>query len=114
MTFLLYPIRLKVYDRRIERTVIDILLRFFQLQPDGIITFVCDSLDGSEYLRMRLFNQWYFKYNFQSDFSKLDYRGQLDEVKIFTSLVLRKDHAFHQNVSETFYWMCTELYSSDQ
>ena len=46
-------------NARIRPTVEQILSRFFEQAPDGIIYFSCDSTDGRQRERQRIFNNWY-------------------------------------------------------
>lgn len=48
-------------DLRISKTVVEILKCFFQKKENAMI-MVCDSLDGKEEKRRKLFDHWFEKY----------------------------------------------------
>lgn len=58
-------------DPEIQLTILSILNHFFQ-DRNRILTFVYDSMDGKEVIRMRLFKIWESKYRFSSKIQKLD------------------------------------------
>ena len=60
-------------DRRIAITIAEILKRFFAVNTNAMI-MVCDSTDGKEFKRRKLFDRWFEHF---SDDSILKYDASL-------------------------------------
>jgi hypothetical protein len=61
---------IKGFDFRIKQTIFNILKLFIE-ETRSPITYLCDSLDGREFCRVRLFEKWFSEYNspdFQHDY----------------------------------------------
>ena len=65
--------RLHPMDRRIAITIAEILKRFFAVNTNAMI-MVCDSTDGKEFKRRKLFDRWFEHF---SDDSILKYDASL-------------------------------------
>lgn len=50
------------HDARVKPTLEKIVNRFFELAPDGILYFSCDSTDGRHRERLAIFNKWHAVY----------------------------------------------------
>jgi hypothetical protein len=57
-------------DIRVSITIIIILKKFFKRYPNHIITYVCDSSDGKELSRFKLFHKWYDENSSGTDYHK--------------------------------------------
>lgn len=51
----------RTIDLRVRETIVYIIDEFFKNNQNSII-YICDSLDGRELARKRLFDQWYITY----------------------------------------------------
>lgn len=49
-------------DLRVKDTIADIVNKFFE-NKRNMIVFVCDSTDGREHCRKRLFEKWFITFN---------------------------------------------------
>lgn len=47
------------YDQRIRLTLEKLMSRFFELQPYGIMSFVCEASDYKHRMRQRVFGDWH-------------------------------------------------------
>lgn len=47
------------YDKRIRLTLEKLMNRFFELQPYGVMSFVCESSDYKHKMRQRVFGDWH-------------------------------------------------------
>ncbi len=65
--------RSHIMDRRIAITIAEILKRFFAVNTNAMI-MVCDSTDGKEFKRRKLFDRWFEHF---SDDSILKYDASL-------------------------------------
>ena len=51
------------YDEKVSITIAHIFKRFFKKNPQGILTYVCDSSDSKALYRYKLFERWFNQYN---------------------------------------------------
>lgn len=70
-----------IKDDSIEVTIIEIIFAFFELQPNVLLHYVCDSMDSKQGFRSKLFDNWYNK-SINEDFSKLDINYKIPNEKI--------------------------------
>lgn len=77
-------------DRRIAITIADILRRFFAVNTNAMI-MVCDSTDGKEVKRRKLFDRW-FEHFSDDSILKYDASAPLAEYQLFISLYINKDN----------------------
>lgn len=60
-----------IKDNSIQETIIDIIFKFFEIHPNVLLHYVCDSMDNKQGFRSILFDNWYNK-SINEGFSKLD------------------------------------------
>lgn len=77
-------------DRRISVTIAEILRRFFVVNTNAMI-MVCDSADGKELKRRKLFDRW-FEYFSDGSILKYDASAPLDDYQLFVSLYINKSN----------------------
>ncbi len=49
------------YDKHIKPTILKIIENFLTKEPNALLHYVCDSLDGRQSCRKRLFKRWYLE-----------------------------------------------------
>lgn len=76
-------------DPRVASTVIHLLLLFFEKNPNGIVYFVCDSVDKKHSARHILFDKWYSLLN-DDTFEKLDFICDLEGKEFYFSLIQKE------------------------
>ena len=79
-----------VVDNRVFDTVCTILEKFFQEHRNSML-IVCDTADGREGARMRLFNSWYERIA-PEGLLKVDRAGRADIYSLFVSLLVWNDN----------------------
>lgn len=77
-------------DSRIAATVIYILTQFFASHKNAMIV-VCDSCDGKELKRQRLFNRWFDNYN-NDRLIKIEASFQTSDYLMLVSMYIDKDN----------------------
>lgn len=87
-------------DRRIAITIAEILKRFFKVNTNAMI-MVCDSTDGKELKRRKLFDKW-FEHFSDDSVLKYDASAPLEEYQLFISLYLSKDNPNMENLLQAF------------
>lgn len=68
-------------DNSIQATIIEIIFEFFELQPNALLHYVCDSIDNKHGFRSKLFDNWYNK-SVNEGFSKLDINYEIPNETI--------------------------------
>lgn len=77
-------------DTNVFDTVCYILSAFFQNHQDAML-MVCDTADGREMARMRLFQSWYLKIA-PKELLKIDKTGKAENYNLFVSLLFWSDN----------------------
>jgi len=88
-------------DLGISQTIAEILRRFFSVHENAMI-MVCDSMDGKEEKRKKLFDHWFDKFADET-ILKYDAAAPLDEYRLYLSIYFRKDNPNRQILLEEFY-----------
>lgn len=73
------------HDPRIELTLIYILQTYFA-NSGSVLLYVCESLDGRQRVRKRVFNRWFKQYGF-SEYDKYDFELVDGESAIIVSII---------------------------
>ena len=79
-----------VPDENVFDTICTILQEFFRAHSNAMLV-TCDSTDGREAARRRLFNAWYLKLS-PSGLAKIDREGKADSYNLFISLFIWEDN----------------------
>ena len=96
-------------DNRISVTVAEILKQFFQKRENAMI-MVCDSVDGKEEKRRKLFDRWFDKYA-DGNILKYDASAPLDDYRLFISIYFSKNNPNKKLLLQSFYDLLkTDLY----
>jgi len=82
----------KAYDPRISNTIVSIITRAIKKDPSRIITFACDSTDGKEAFRAKLFKQWYEFYNSQNEFYMDTFSSFGSNYDYYTGIIMHNDN----------------------
>jgi len=96
-----------VVDACVCDTICTILAVFFQKHQDSMLV-ACDSSDGREEARMRLFESW-FKRFAPEELKKIDRSGQADEYRLFLSLFVWYDNPDKSRLVAIFDEYCRDL-----
>lgn len=92
------PKNKNIHDPRIKETIIYIIELFFQTNSNSMIC-VCDSLDGREICRRRLFDKWRKEYSDRlSHIHKEDVEKEGDYYTLCASLLIHRDNP---NIEQT-------------
>lgn len=89
-------------DKDVYETVRVIIEEFFE-QKEPVMLYICDTTDKRQEYRDRLFRIWFYTYE-KSDLYSLYGEGMtIDNVRYFSSIILRKDHPLYNQVLNTFH-----------
>lgn len=105
-------------DLRVRPTLEKIINRFFELAPDAILYFSCDSTDGKHRERLCIFNRWYdahkhyvTKVPFSISGGQDDFGEPLPDT--IGGAMFLKAHPFH-DIAEAFIKSEIIVYSSSK
>lgn len=88
-------------DERISATVAQIISERILLEPDQIITFLCDDEDGKALLRCRKFNAWYRLCN-QDLIHKHDRNVYNGGILTYTSILIHSNNPNYTRVVQLY------------
>jgi len=96
-------------DNRISATIVEILRRFFEKEENAMI-MVCDSVDGKEEKRRKLFDRWFEKHADDS-ILKYDASAPLEDYRLYISIYFKKTNPNKTLLLQSFYDLLkTDLY----
>ena len=96
------PIRTSRVDRDVFETVRVIIEEFFA-QKEPVMLYICDTADKRQASRDRLFRIWFNTYIQNEAYTMYSEQMTLDNVRYFSSIILRKDHPLHNKVICSFH-----------
>lgn len=88
-------------DPLVSVTLSYILKRFFKKNPDRIITFVCDSTDGKESGRFKLFEKWFEMNNSRRLFYKENYYHKGD-FNFYAGMIMKSNNPHRESAIKAF------------
>ena len=89
-------------DRDVFETVRVIIEEFFA-QKEPVMLYICDTTDKRQASRDRLFRIWFHTYILNDAYTMYSEQMTLDNVRYFSSIILRKDHPLHNQVISSFH-----------
>ena len=78
-------------DEDIYETVRVIIEEFFA-QKETIMLYICDTTDGRQASRDRMFRAWFHSYVESASYSMYTESMVIDQVRYYSSILMRKDH----------------------
>lgn len=85
-------------DNKVSMTVVDIVQTV--LRNGKVIMFICDSIDGREKARNKLFGTWFAKHG--SGFEKQDMEILTDDCNYYYSLIVAANHPNKSTILKAF------------
>ncbi|QQU04190.1 DUF6169 family protein [Myroides odoratus] len=82
---------IKSNDKDISETIRAVVTAFFQNNINYTLVYTCDDEDNKGICRFVLFEKWY-KTWVVPDYEKIDNIIELDDTRIFTSIILHKSN----------------------
>lgn len=89
-------------DDDISETVRVIIEEFFA-QEESIMLYICDTTDGRQASRDRLFRAWFYSYIESKSYTMCTDTMTIDNVRYFSSILLRRDHPMLIQVLNKFH-----------
>lgn len=95
-------------DSHVYEVVVALMEEFFKSSAKGLL-YVCDSMDGRQAARNRLFNRWFNSYAHKDDYLLLQREVPYEGVLQYISLIVRKDQPELQPISDSFDQVLSDL-----
>ena len=89
-------------DDDISETVRVIIEEFFA-QEEVVMLYICDTADGRQASRDRLFRAWFYSYIESESYTMCTDTMTIDSIRYFSSIILRRDHPMHNQVLNKFH-----------
>ena len=89
-------------DKEVFETVRVIIEEFFA-QKEPVMLYICDTTDKRQASRDRLFKIWFHTYIMNDAYSMYSEQMTIDNVRYFSSIILRKDHPMHNEVLSKYH-----------
>ena len=89
------------HAERIRDTIISIIYEFFT-QNNDILLYICDTDDGREAMRNRLFIRWFTETADASHFVIKTAHCKVEDQVFYTAIILQKSHPHYDAVTHEF------------
>ena len=89
-------------DDEILETVRVIIEEFFA-QEESVMLYICDTTDGRQASRDRLFRIWFYSYMGSASYTMCTDTMTIDNIRYFSSIILRSNHPMHNQVLNKFH-----------
>ena len=93
-------------DDDISETVKVIIEEFFA-QEEAVMLYICDTADGRQASRDRLFRAWFYSFEESKSYTLHTEGMMIDNMRYLSSVLLRKDHPLYMNVLGAFHHFIT-------
>lgn len=97
----------------VKDTIIAIICEFFE-QNNDILLYICDTDDGREAMRNRLFLRWFSEGADESHFTIKTAHCLVEQQMFYTAIIIRNDHPNYSAVISEFDMTATELSNKPQ
>ena len=88
-------------DPLVKETVWAIIEVFFR-ENSNVLLYVCDTSDGRQASRDRLFDIWFYEYEKQEEYIHLTAKVESDSIYYFASVLLKITHPHLDEIKEAF------------
>ncbi|MBR5634307.1 MAG: hypothetical protein IKW78_03895 [Prevotella sp.] len=89
------------HGERVRDTIIAIIYDFFT-QNNDILLYICDTDDGREAMRNRLFISWFTKTADSTRFTIKTANCQVEDQTFYTAIILQNTHPHYEAVTAEF------------
>jgi len=89
-------------DDDISETVKVIIEEFFA-QEEVVMLYICDTADGRQAARDRLFRAWFYSFEESKSYTLYTEGMTIDKVRYLSSVLLRRDHPMLIQVLNKFH-----------
>lgn len=95
-------------DSLVRKTVWAIVEVFFQ-ENSNVLLYVCDTSDGRQATRDRLFDIWFHEYEKRGEYMHFTAKVESDSIYYFASVILKITHPQVDEIREAFELFTEEM-----
>ncbi len=95
-------------DKKLQQTIFRIIEAFFQRNPE-ILLYLCETGDGKQALRSRLFIRWFKEYSCHNDFYFDTIEMKAEGVDNFAAIIVQKSNPMIDQIISEFNEVIEEL-----
>ena len=95
-------------DGKLRDTIMGIIEAFFEVNPD-ILLYVCETGDGKEAMRNRLFLRWMKEYDKKETFYIEHFEIEAEGVMNFAAIIVQRKNPHIGNILTEFHEAIEEL-----
>lgn len=86
-------------DDKMQQTITAIMEEFFQTN-DVLLDYICDTKDGRQAARSRLFSHWFNQYSKRHQFTLRTISIEYEGLSYYASAIIRNDHPLYHEYME--------------
>ena len=79
------------------------IIEEFFAQEESVMLYICDTTDGRQASRDRLFRVWFYSYMGSASYTMCTDTMTIDNIRYFSSIILRSNHPMHNQVLNKFH-----------
>jgi hypothetical protein len=87
---------------------VKVIIEEFFAQEEAVMLYICDTADGRQASRDRLFRAWFYSYVESEAYTMCTDTMTIDNVRYFSSILLRRDHPMLIQVLDKFHTFIAE------
>lgn len=96
-------------DHKMHKTILTIIEEFFQ-ENEAALLYICETGDGKQKMRNRLFSSWFFRYSDKNIYSLVPFIIEDEEgLENYAALILRKDNPRYVDIVSEFSYIVNML-----
>ena len=95
-------------DKKLQQTIFRIIEAFFQRNPE-ILLYLCETGDGKQALRSRLFIRWFKEYSIHNDYYFDTIEMKAEGVDNFAAIIVQKSNPMINQIISEFNDVIEEL-----
>lgn len=96
-------------DMKVKETVVTIIEAFFEYNEYALL-YICDTSDGKQQLRNRLFEMWYNTFSYKKEYTRLSASIMVEDVSFYASVIIKNSNKNFALVSSEFNRFVVEIH----
>ena len=89
-------------DSKLQQTVVAIVEEFFEANGENVMLYLCETGDGKQKFRNRLFLGWFNTYAHRAQYEVRTAEGKMDGIDNFAALFIKISNPRYRDVIDEF------------
>jgi hypothetical protein len=89
------------HDSKVQQTILSIIYEFFRLN-ENVLLYICDTSDGREAARNRLFISWFEKDATPGRFTIKTAKANIEGEVLYTAIIVENSHPNIKKILQDF------------